>query len=208
MVDFSLLLVFATSAWILILTPGPDSIYVLSRGISYGKKAGIISAFGVTMGILIHTIFAALGLSMLLATSALLFAIVKFAGAAYLIYIGIKTLLDKSLVKIEKQSKVISNNSIFMQGVLSNVLNPKVALFFLSFLPQFINLEIGSVTMQMIIYGNVFAALTIVYLLILGYFSGYIGNWITQKEKTMKVVKTFTGSLIILLGLKLAVSER
>jgi threonine/homoserine/homoserine lactone efflux protein len=208
MPDASSLILFISSSWLLILSPGPDSIYVLTRGIALGRKAGIISAFGVTLGIFIHTAFAALGISVVLMTSSTLFFIVKIAGTVYLIYIGIKTILDKKKIIIDNvltagNSGFPDNKQVFIQGVLSNTLNPKVALFFLSYLPQFINKD-SSVSLQMLLLGIIFAAFGFIYLVLLGYFSGRFGQWINKKESLMKRIRIISGSILIALGIRLA----
>jgi len=214
MFDTSSLILFISSSWLLILSPGPDSIYVLTRGISLGRRAGIISALGVTLGIFVHTAFAALGISVILMTSSTLFLIVKTAGTLYLIYIGIRTIINKKKIMIEKdvftnnKNSTLSCRKIFLQGVVSNTLNPKVALFFLSYLPQFVNKETFSGSLQMLILGSIFAIFGVIYLLILGYFSGRIGQWINTKEGMMKKIQIISGSILIVLGIRIAFVQR
>ncbi|MBW2193178.1 MAG: LysE family translocator, partial [Deltaproteobacteria bacterium] len=132
---------FLISCIMLNLTPGQDTIYIIGRSVAQGKKSGILSAMGIMSGVLIHTFFAAIGLSVILATSSLAFAIVKYAGAGYLIWIGIGFLRnrrpDEKTEIMEK--KQLGPWKIYRQGILTNLLNPKVALFFLSFLPQFVD---------------------------------------------------------------------
>ena len=199
---------FFAASWVLIITPGPDMIYVITRGISQGRKAGMISAIGVTLGILVHTIFAACGLALILRTSALAFLAVKFAGAGYLIYIGVKTLKEKSDFKFNRDRPKDGIGKIFVQGILSNVLNPKIALFFLAFLPQFVNPGHGSASAQMVYLGLIFALFGIVFLVLLGYFSGRIGLWFSNKRNFAEKIRWFTGSVLIALGLRLAFMER
>lgn len=208
MLSLSSLILFITSSWLLIISPGPDSIYVLTRGISLGRKAGIISALGVTLGIFVHTAFAAFGLSVILMTSSTLFIIVKAAGTIYLVYLGIRTIFDKKKVTIKNNHTSDSHKSIFLQGVLSNTLNPKVALFFLSYLPQFVNKDSSSVSIQMLILGTTFAFFGVIYLVTLGYFSGRIGQWIITKESIMRNIRIISGSILIMLGIRLAFVQR
>jgi threonine/homoserine/homoserine lactone efflux protein len=200
--DFGL---FIALSWILIITPGPDVLYVLTRGISNGKKAGLISAAGVTLGIFVHTIFAALGLSIILKTSAIAFMIVQYIGAGYLIYLGIKTILGKKEFNI-KRSREIKNNKIFTQGLISNVFNPKVALFFMAFLPQFVSVKgQESAAMQFVFLGLVFAFFGFVFLSILGYFSGWIGQYVKGKNNMIaKRLQSISGFILIVLGIRLA----
>lgn len=192
-------------SWILIITPGPDLIYVLTKGISTGRKAGLISAVGVTLGIFVHTIFAALGLSIILRTSALAFSIVKIVGAGYLIYLGIKSIAGKNELKMSRD-KSVSPRKIFTQGLISNTLNPKVALFFMAFLPQFIKTDgvEGVSPIPFIILGSIFAACTLLFLATLGYFSGAVGQYLMTKDSISKWIKNLSGSIMILLGIRLA----
>ena len=206
--EWSNFALFFAASWVLIITPGPDMIYVITRGISQGRKAGMISAIGVTLGILVHTIFAACGLAIILRTSAMAFFAVKFAGAGYLIYIGVKTLKDKSDFEFSGDRPKDGIRKIFLQGILSNVLNPKIALFFLAFLPQFVNPEHGSASIQMMYLGLIFALFGIVFLVFLGYFSGGIGLWFSNKQNFAEKIRWFTGSVLIALGLRLAFMER
>lgn len=206
--DWSNFALFIAASWVLIVTPGPDMIYVITRGVSHGRKAGMISAVGVTLGILVHTIFAAFGLAIILRTSALAFLAVKFSGAAYLIYLGVRTFSNKSDFTFSSDKPKDGIRKIFVQGLLSNVLNPKIALFFLAFLPQFVNPEHGSASVQMVYLGLTFALFGIVFLVLLGYFSGSIGAWLSNKQKLAEKIRWFTGSVLIALGLRLAFLER
>ncbi|QGY46857.1 LysE family translocator [Maribellus comscasis] len=204
MADIQNLLLFIGLSWILIVTPGPDLIYVLTKGISTGKKAGLISAFGVTLGIFVHTILAALGLSVILRTSALAFMIVKVVGAGYLIYLGIRTLINKDELILNKE-KQTSTRKIFTQGLLSNTLNPKVALFFMAFLPQFIKTDGTEISpVPFLVLGSVFALFTMIFLTTLGYFSGAVGHYLKTKESVSKWIKNVSGSILVLLGIRLA----
>jgi len=205
MTDIQNFALFLGLSWILIITPGPDLIYVLTKGISTGRKAGLISAVGVTLGILVHTIFAALGLSIILKTSAIAFTIVKIVGAAYLIYLGLKSLLSKSEFKMKKDER-ISSKKIFTQGLISNTLNPKVALFFMAFLPQFIKTSVTEniSPIPFLILGLVFALCTLIFLATLGYFSGAVGQYLMSRDSISKWIKNVSGSIMILLGIRLA----
>ena len=200
--------IFFAASWILIITPGPDMIYVITRGVSQGRKAGMVSALGVTVGILVHTLFATFGLAMILRTSAVAFLTVKYAGAVYLIYLGIKSLRDKTGFVVIGDKKQIKIRSIFFQGILSNVFNPKIALFFLAFLPQFVNPETGSVSIQMATLGVTFAIFGMAFLVLMGYFSGGIGSWLSRRNFIADKIRWFTGSILIALGLRLALIDR
>lgn len=206
--EWSNLALFFAASWILIITPGPDMIYVITRGISQGRKAGVVSAVGVTLGILVHTIFAAFGLAIILRTSAMAFLAVKFAGAGYLVYLGIKAIKDKTAFTFHNDKPQVSIRTVFIQGMLSNVLNPKIALFFLAFLPQFVNPRYGNASIQMGYLGLTFALFGVVFLVLLGYFSGGIGSWLSRKPNFTEKIRWFTGSILIALGIRLAFMER
>lgn len=206
--DLSNFALFFAASWLLIITPGPDMVYVITRGISQGRKAGIISAVGVTLGILVHTLFAACGLAVILKTSAIAFMMVKLAGAGYLVFLGIKALFNKSDFSLANDRPKAGMGTIFLQAILTNVLNPKIALFFLAFLPQFVTPGNGSASFQMVCLGFTFALFGIVFLVLLGYFSGGIGSWLSRKHAVLNKLHWFTGSILVALGLRLAFLER
>jgi threonine/homoserine/homoserine lactone efflux protein len=208
MFDGTNLLLFIAASWVLILTPGPDTIYVLTRGISQGKQAGVVSALGVTLGIGFHTLAAAFGVAVVLQTSALAFLIVKYVGALYLLYLGIKTLKEHGSLTPAPDHKPRQLRVLFWQGVLSNVTNPKIALFFLAFLPQFVHPEHGQVPLQMIILGLIFALFGVIYLCGVGYSAGRVGGWIAKHPRHLKPLRWMTGGIFLGLGLRLAFLER
>jgi threonine/homoserine/homoserine lactone efflux protein len=202
------LVLFFVASWALILTPGPDMIYVITRGIAQGRRAGVISALGVTMGILVHRLFAAFGLAVVLQTSSLAFLIVKYAGAAYLVYLGVKALKDTDNFVIQAQRPVLRVRALFWQGVISNVTNPKIALFFLAFLPQFVHRDAGYVPLQMLMFGLLFAGFGVVFLGVVGWSAGGIGRWLTRKPRYVSMIRWLTGGVLIGLGVRLAFVER
>ncbi|MBN1993607.1 MAG: LysE family translocator [Anaerolineae bacterium] len=208
MIDPTNFPLFFVASWALILAPGPDMIYVITRGIAQGRRAGLLSALGVTLGILVHTTFAACGLAVLLETSALAFMLVKYVGAAYLVYLGFKALKDKSSLTVLAQPEEMDFRAIFWQGMLSNVFNPKVALFFLAFLPQFVIQNGHAVAGQMFTLGLIFALFGVAFLSVVGYFSGGIGHWLSHRPRLAPRLRWLTGIIFIVLGLRLAFVER
>lgn len=208
MLDPTKFVLFVGVSWALIITPGPDMIYVITRGIAYGRRAGILSAFGVIAGILVHTTAAAFGLTLILQTSAFAFLIFKYLGAIYLLYLGIKAWRDKTIVNFQAPVAGVSSRALFWQGVLSNVLNPKIAIFFLAFLPQFVDKEKSQVTLQMVILGLAFACFGLCFLLVVGYSSGAIGGWFTRRPDYAQGLRRLAGSILIGLGVRLALTER
>lgn len=199
---------FIGVSWALIISPGPDMIYVITRGMAHGRKAGMLSAIGVVCGILVHTTAAALGLTLILQTSAVAFLFIKFIGVAYLIYLGVKAWRDQGTFELQPSSANANSRALFWQGVLSNVLNPKIAVFFLAFLPQFVDQGSKSVTLQMLILGITFAGFGLCFLLLVGYSSGAIGRWLTYRPQYSKVLQRLVGGILIGLGIRLALTEK
>lgn len=208
MIDPTKFLLFIGVSWALILAPGPDMLYVITRGVTQGRKAGILSAVGVICGTLVHTTAAAFGLTLILQTSALAFMLVKYLGAIYLIYLGLKAWRQKSTFSLGTSTTRMSFSRVFWQGVLSNVLNPKVAIFFLAFLPQFVDKGSSSVTLQMVILGLTFACFGLCFLLAVGYSSGTIGSWLTRRPHLGQFLQRFAAGILIALGVRLALTER
>ena len=208
MIEPAKFLLFMGVSWALIIVPGPDMIYVITRGIAHGRRAGILSAVGVVCGILVHTTAAAFGLTLILQTSAFAFLFVKFAGAAYLIYLGIRAWLEKSTFTLETPPSAVTSHVLFWQGVLSNVLNPKIAIFFLAFLPQFVDPGSTQVTSQMVLLGLTFACFGLCFLLVVGYSSGTIGKWLTGRPQYARFFQRLAGGILLSLGIRLALTEK
>ena len=199
---------YVVASLALIATPGPDMIYVVTRGVAQGRRAALVSACGVCSGLAVHTSFAAIGLSALLAQSAATFSVVKYAGAGYLIYLGVKTLLGEESFAFSGETRPTKGLAgVFFQGVASNVLNPKVALFFLAFLPQFVSPHAGSAVVQMLILGAVFALLGLLCLTLVAHFSGSLGERLEGSPRFARALRWFSGSVLVGLGLRLALLE-
>jgi len=202
-------LIFAFASLMLNITPGNDMLYVATRSTSQGVRAGIVSALGIATGCIVHLLAAVIGLSAIIANSAIAFDIIKYSGAAYLVYLGIKAFISKQNKfsineKIEKQSL----SKLFWQGALTNVLNPKVALFFLAFLPQFIHPENGNTAIQISLLGLWFNfSGTIVNIIVASLF-GKLGNWLADKQAFIKWQNKITGLVLVGLGIKVALSSR
>ena len=202
---------FLMAALILNITPGADTMYILGRSISQGKKAGILSALGISTGSLIHCIVAAFGLSVIIATSAIAFSVIKYLGAGYLIVLGVKALIKKSKkeFEIEKTNpKKTSNWNIFISGILTNILNPKVALFFIAFLPQFISANNTTNALPFIVLGLTFIATGTIWCLALAWFSAKLSSKIRKNYKIKTSLDKIRGGIFIALGVKLALLEK
>ncbi len=199
---------FLIASIALIITPGPDIIYVLTRGISDGKRAGLLSAMGVTLGILFHTIAASLGLALLLKTSIYAYWALKIIGGCYLIYLGIQILKNKKAFALTIRQQRFNNKKCLIQGLLTNILNPKVALFFIAFLPQFVNMERQHHNIYLIFLGLTFALMTFICLTMLGLFAGSIGNWLQKRKRIAGKIRLGSGITLLLLGMRLLVPQK
>lgn len=197
-------LLFLGASALFIAAPGPDVIYIIARGVAQGRMAGLVSAWGVCVGMLVHTSFAAAGLSALLARSVGAFQVMKYAGAAYLLYLGIGTLLDKRGFGATPQgSPTVGLKKTFLQGVATNVLNPKVALFFLAFLPQFVDPTRGAAP-QLLALGLLFVAVGLGVLCAMALFAGTIGELLRKRRNTAEVLRWTMGIVLIALGFLIA----
>lgn len=199
---------FMLTSLLLLATPGPDMLAMLGRGISQGKQAAILTVVGYALGDMIHTIFAVIGLSAVIYSSAILFQIVKYIGALYLIYLGIQIIWHKRQFKLASKSRKIKNSTILKESILSSVLNPKTTLFFLAFLPQFIDMNAGNVQIQMLALGAIFMVLGILAYFPLAYFSGIIGTWIQTRKAIADKLHLITGSIFIGLGIRIALPAK
>lgn len=204
--DFAL---FFTTGILLNLTPGPDTLYILGRSIAQGRRAGVASALGISVGSVFHTCAAALGLSAFLATSAWAFTAVKLAGAAYLILLGLRALLQRNHdLSIPANFKQSDSTAAFRQGILTNILNPKVALFFLAFLPQFIDSATPSKTAAFLLLGLTFVTTGTIWCLILAWFSSAFSARLRESPTLTALLNRAVGSLFIFLGVRLAVAAK
>jgi threonine/homoserine/homoserine lactone efflux protein len=195
---------FIAASALLAIAPGPDIIYVLTRGVAQGPRAGIAAALGFAAGCIFHTVLAAVGIAALIRSSELAFDLVRYAGAAYLVWIGIQALRHRSAFSVEAASDQKALATIFKQSVIGNMLNPKVTLFFLAFLPQFVNTPAGNVGWQMALLGVVFMGVTVVVFGAVAIFSGWIGDWVRRKPVIGERLNVFAGITFIALGIRVA----
>lgn len=209
MFDFQNIYLFFITSLLLNLTPGNDMVYVASRSVSQGIKAGIISAAGIFVGCFVHILAAALGLSIIISKSAYLFQLIKFAGAGYLIYLGVKVLLTKNGVSGSYQSPAKDNYwKLFKQGIITNALNPKVAVFFLSFLPQFIATSSSFFKLQLLTLGIWFDLQGAIVLVIVAVIMGKTRDFFTRNPKAWMIQEKITGFILVGLGVKLAIAAK
>jgi len=200
-------LLFLATSLAITFAPGPDNLQVLARGISQGRAAGFVAALGFAAGITFHTTLAALGVAAVLRSSPVAFQAIKLAGAAYLIWIGIKALRSKGLATAhERPPQPLL--SIFRQSVIGNMLNPKVTLFFIVFLPQFVNPHgVQNVTVQMLELGALFMLQTVAVFSLFGVCAGTIGNWLKRRPRAGVWLDRIAGATFIAIGLRVALRD-
>lgn len=204
MPTWTTLSLFLLAALGLLFIPGPAVLFVMTRSADQGRRAGVISSLGIGVADLIHTTAAAFGLSALLLTSALAFSIVKYLGAIYLIYLGVRTLLRRDGVHQVSQAEPKTPSRMFFQGMLVELLNPKTALFFLAFLPQFVDPARGIVTLQFLLFGGLYALLGLCSLTIYGLIAGTLASLLKGSRRFQRIQRYVTGSIYIALGLTAA----
>lgn len=200
MFDATTLAVFMTAAFVLLIVPGPAVLYIIARALDQGRTAGIVSVLGVGVGSLVHVVAAALGLSSLLVRSAFAFSMVKYAGAAYLIFLGVQRLLGRDEINVANDAPPKTNARIFRQGVVVNVLNPKTALFFFAFLPQFVDVDRGSVGLQVLVLGVILVTMGIVSDGIYALAAGHLGDRLSDHGGLLRAQRYFAGSVFVALG--------
>jgi threonine/homoserine/homoserine lactone efflux protein len=200
------LLIFVSAAALLLAIPGPAVFYIVGRSIGQGRNAGLVSALGIGVGTLIHTLAAAVGLSALLVSSSTAFRVVKYLGAAYLVYLGIQRLRSKQPLAAASDTTAPQATlaRVFSQGIVVNVLNPKTALFFFAFLPQFIDPARGHVATQILSLGVLFACMGTTSDSLWALFSGSVAGWLRNNQRWMRNERYVSGGILISLGVATA----
>lgn len=199
-------MLFLTSALVLLAIPGPAVTYVVGRSIGLGRGAGVVSALGIAVGTCFHAAAAAVGLSALLMSSVIAFGVVKYLGAAYLIYLGVQKLRREESFDVTSSGARVKLSRVFGQGIVVNVLNPKTALFFFAFIPQFANSSRGPVAEQILFLGLLFAAMGAVSDSLWGVFAGTVADRLRRDRRWSRTERYLSGGILISLGLATAVS--
>jgi RhtB (resistance to homoserine/threonine) family protein len=194
--------VFLLTGILLNLVPGTDTMYILGRSITQGRKAGVYSVFGIITGSLVHTLFVAFGLSIILMKSVVVFNVIKIAGVVYLVYLGVKMIRDKSNVIVQDSVNQLNVRKIYVQGLFTSITNPKVALFFIAFLPQFIDTNTSS-PIPFILLGLTFSTTALLWSLFIAYFSSFVTKKLRGNPKVGMMLNKITGVIFIGMGLKL-----
>lgn len=208
MLDLEILSAFFITSILLALVPGPDNLFVLTQSMLQGKKAGFIVVLGLCTGLLFHTFMVVMGVSVLFQTSIIAFTFLKIIGALYLLYLAWQ-LFKSSNSKIEtKKSHLIEYKKLYFKGIFMNITNPKVSLFFLAFLPQFTNINLGNISFQMLVLGILFILLTILVFGLIAFFSEKLAKNFNKSNNFQNILNKFTSFIFVVLAIKLLITKQ
>ena len=207
MIPFDTLSLFFAASVALALAPGPDNIFVLTQSALHGRLSGFIVTIGLCTGLLVHTAAVSLGVAAIFQTSALAFNALKAIGATYLLYLAWHAFRAGAAQLSAHEGTILSRRKLYSRGILMNVTNPKVAIFFLAFLPQFANPSRGSLALQMLILGAVFMLAALIVFGAIAWAAGFIGNWLKRSQRAQIVMNRFAGTVFVGLALRLGLSK-
>ena len=199
---------FVIAALVVLLIPGPAVFYVVTRSLAQGHRAGLVSVLGLSTGALVHVAAATLGLSAILVASATTFGIVKLLGAGYLIYLGVRSIRSRSSGAVERNTTPRSHRRIFADGIVVSVLNPKIAIFFLAFLPQFVDPARGPIPRQMFFLGALYIAMAFVTDSTYALLAGHVGRWLGSRAMQGPIPRYASGAVYVGLGVGVALADR
>lgn len=207
-IDLHNLMLFVMASFVLVIMPGPNTLYVITCGITQGKKAALISACGASLGDLLYAVAAAFGLVIILQTSATAYGVIKICGALYMLYTGVQTIRrnDNVVENIEAHEDK-SNRALFGKGFLTAALNPKTAIFFVSFFPQFIDANNEFAAFTMLLYGIIFFLLGLIVLVTYAQASSLVRQWLIVKQELYRYFRWLTGTIFVGIGIKLIVPD-
>lgn len=208
MIDPTTLITYIVIVLGFVFIPGPATLLTIARATSSGTKVGIATGAGIAAGDVIHTVMAIVGISAIIATSAILFGIVKYLGAAYLIYLGIRALFEKATLDLASGTLPMKARTAFNQAILAEVLNPKTALFFLAFLPQFVQPAAGAVALQLALLGAIFVLLGLLATVVFAFAAGSLGRFLRRNPTVLRWQGKIVGLVYCSLGARLALQER
>lgn len=193
---------YLAAVLLVVMAPGPDNILAISRGLSQGPVAAALTSAGAGLGIMVHTAAATAGLALVLQASPVAFWLVKAAGGVYLLWLGYKAIASRSLISFAARDRQPLSR-VFAVGLLSNVLNPKPGLFVVAFIPQFVSTARGSVPLQMLVYGAIFAVLTAVLFTLLGSFAAQLSRWLASRPRVVAAANVGAGLTFVAAGLSI-----
>lgn len=208
MIPIETIVIFVAASVALAFAPGPDNIFVLTQSAVHGRKAGFVVTLGLCSGLLVHTAAVSLGVAAIFQTSALAFNLLKLVGAMYLLYLAWQAFRASTADLSGAGETRMDLRKLYYRGVIMNLTNPKVAIFFLAFLPQFADPGTGSIAIQMLMLGGLFIVSALVVFGAISWSAGFLGEWLKRSAKAQVVVNRIAGTIFIGLALKLAMSER
>lgn len=208
MIDLTTLIAYIVIVTGFVFIPGPATLLTIARATSSGTRAGLATGLGIAAGDIIHTFLAIVGISAIIAASAVLFSIIKYLGAAYLVYLGIRAFLAKAPTDMSSGILPVSPRRAFRQAILAEVLNPKTALFFLAFLPQFVNPQLGPVAVQLVTLGVIFVLLGLMSTVVFALGAGGLGNFLRRNPTVLRWQGKVVGGIYCALGVRLAMQDR
>jgi threonine/homoserine/homoserine lactone efflux protein len=208
MIPLETLTLFFAASVALGIAPGPDNIFVLTQSALHGRLAGVLVTLGLCTGLIAHTAAVSLGVAAVFRTSALAFTALKLVGAAYLVYLAWGAFRAGAAELASADAPALVGRQLYLRGVVMNITNPKVAIFFLAFLPQFANPEAGSLTVQMLLFGLVFIVATLLVFGAVAWTAGFLGEWLRGSARAQVVMNRIAGTVFLALAVRLAVSER
>ena len=208
MLELHTMLLFIGASTLLALSPGPDILFVLTQAMVRGSRSGIVIALGLCSGLIFHTTAVALGVAVIFQTSALAFSLLKFIGAGYLLYLAFMAFRDATKSKLNMTQPPLSLSTLYKRGIVMNIANPKVSIFFLAFLPQFTNPALGNVTVQIFSLGALFMLSALVVFISVSLLAGRIGAWFMRTKNGEKILNRIAGTIFAALALKLALASR
>ncbi len=208
MMDLSTLVSFLVAAVLLTLMPGPDNLFVLAQSISQNKEAGFATSLGLCSGLLIHITAAAVGISALLYHSSLAFSLVKYVGAAYLLYMAIQALREQESATSSQNHPPQTYSALYRKGIIMNILNPKVSLFFLALLPQFVDQKAGNPAIQIVLLGGVFLIQALLIFYVISLFASKLSNLLTRNTIISRRINILKGILLGIIGIQIAFSDK
>lgn len=208
MIPIETIAIYLAASIALALAPGPDNIFVLTQSALHGRKAGILVTVGLCTGLLAHTAAVSLGVAVIFQTSVIAFNVLKMVGALYLLYLALQAFRAGASRLDGEEKQELSWRKLYVRGIIMNITNPKVAIFFLAFLPQFADPSLGSITIQMLVFGALFIVATLFVFGAIAWFSGFLGEWLKGSVKAQAIMNRVAGTVFAGLALRLAVSER
>ncbi|MGR6873998.1 LysE family translocator [Pseudomonas sp. HK3] len=208
MIPIETISLFVIASIALSLSPGPDNIFVLTQSAINGRKAGVLITLGLCTGLLVHTAAVSLGVATIFKTSEFAFNSLKVIGAVYLLYLAWQAFRSGAVKTSEVPNVQASWQQLYLRGVVMNITNPKVAIFFLAFLPQFADPSVGLVSVQMIVFGCLFIVTALCIFCLIAWSAGFLGEWLKHSDRAQKIINTIAGTVFVGLAIKLVISER